>query len=234
MKKGEWMRQSILETAESLFFEKGYDNTSVQDVLDQLHLSKGGFYHHFPSKEAVLDAILKKRVEENLSRVKGSVEDDRLSPIDRMNRVLEGLNLLSNGDVSFAALAVRICYIDGDPVIRAHLRELMLDALRPLFDEAFRLGVANDTFFSRHPGQLSDTVLNLAADVDDRSYRALAKSQENPEYALTVLNELDAGRESVELLLGAPFASIQLFDPAKLLETYRMAAEELRRLEEGA
>ena len=50
MKKGDLRRQAILDTAEALFFERGYEETSVQDILDAMELSKGGFYHHFESK----------------------------------------------------------------------------------------------------------------------------------------------------------------------------------------
>ena len=57
MKKGDLRRQAILDTAEALFFERGYEETSVQDILDAMGLSKGGFYHHFESKMAVLEAV---------------------------------------------------------------------------------------------------------------------------------------------------------------------------------
>lgn len=50
MKKGDARRQQILETAERLFYQNGYENTSVQAILDEMNLSKGGFYHHFESK----------------------------------------------------------------------------------------------------------------------------------------------------------------------------------------
>ena len=56
MKKGDLKRVQILDAAEQLFFEKGYDRTSVQDLLDALDMSKGGFYHYFDSKESVLRA----------------------------------------------------------------------------------------------------------------------------------------------------------------------------------
>ena len=52
MKKGDARRQQILETAERLFYQNGYENTSVQAILDEMNLSKGGFYHHFESKMA--------------------------------------------------------------------------------------------------------------------------------------------------------------------------------------
>ena len=55
MKKGELRKDSILKTAEKLFFERGFDETSIQDILDVLSISKGGFYHYFESKIALLE-----------------------------------------------------------------------------------------------------------------------------------------------------------------------------------
>ena len=50
MKKGDARRGELLAASEKLFYTKGYENTSVQDILDAVGFSKGGFYHHFDSK----------------------------------------------------------------------------------------------------------------------------------------------------------------------------------------
>ena len=47
--------EQIIAVSSQLFIEKGYEQTSIQDILDSLHLSKGGLYHHFKSKEDILD-----------------------------------------------------------------------------------------------------------------------------------------------------------------------------------
>ena len=48
----------ILDTAYRLFMQKGYEHTSIQDIIDQLGgLSKGAIYHHFKSKEEILIAV---------------------------------------------------------------------------------------------------------------------------------------------------------------------------------
>ena len=50
--------EKILDTAQQLFLEKGYDNTTIQDIVDHLGgLSKGAVYHHFKSKEEIIDAV---------------------------------------------------------------------------------------------------------------------------------------------------------------------------------
>ncbi|MBS7021130.1 MAG: TetR/AcrR family transcriptional regulator [Firmicutes bacterium] len=59
----EQTKDNILKTATKLFMEKGYDQTSVQDILNELKLSKGGLYHHYKSKEEILEAVMQKRAE---------------------------------------------------------------------------------------------------------------------------------------------------------------------------
>ena len=93
MKKGDLKRSSILETAERLFFEKGYEQTSIQDILDALSLSKGGFYHHFASKEAILSEICENRVISGLGQLKWELFGVRVRPIDKLNLLLRKINL---------------------------------------------------------------------------------------------------------------------------------------------
>ena len=51
-------RRRILDAAQKLFSEKGYEHTSVQDIVNELgDLSKGAIYHHFPAKEAILEEL---------------------------------------------------------------------------------------------------------------------------------------------------------------------------------
>ena len=52
--------QLILDTAARLFTQKGYDRTTLQDIIDATGLSKGAIYHHFASKEAILIAVVEK------------------------------------------------------------------------------------------------------------------------------------------------------------------------------
>lgn len=56
----------ILDVAYRLFMEKGYESTSIQDILDHLGgLSKGAIYHHFKSKEDILEAVTNRMTAES-------------------------------------------------------------------------------------------------------------------------------------------------------------------------
>ena len=54
----EQTREQILDTATRLFLQQGYEHTTIQNIIDQLGgLTKGAVYHHFSSKEAILNAV---------------------------------------------------------------------------------------------------------------------------------------------------------------------------------
>lgn len=59
----EQTQERIVEASIKLFIEKGYEQTTIQDILDALNLSKGGLYHHFKSKEEILEAVKQKRAQ---------------------------------------------------------------------------------------------------------------------------------------------------------------------------
>lgn len=53
--------ENILNASTQLFIEKGYDKTSIQDIINAIGLSKGAIYHHFKSKDDILRAVLQRR-----------------------------------------------------------------------------------------------------------------------------------------------------------------------------
>ena len=71
--RGGETRRRILEVAAEAFAERGYAGTSVNDVLKASGVTKGGFYFHFPSKEALALATLRHKQEQWAGAVMASV-----------------------------------------------------------------------------------------------------------------------------------------------------------------
>lgn len=234
MKKGDLRREAIVRTAERLFFEKGYEETSIQDILDELSISKGGFYHHFDSKIALLGEICRQRGEADLARVREALASGKLNPVQKLDLLLGSLLQLDHSEPDFAALVLKVSYLDGDVQFREQMRVFMIDALRPLMEEAVGEGMTDGSLFSRHPEQLADLLLRLGAELNDETCRLLAQNSENPECAIELLGLLDAYREAIETLSGAPFGKISLFDLEHLTGKIRQTAQELNQIREKA
>ena len=232
MKKGDLRRDSILKKGEELFFENGYDETSIQDILNALSISKGAFYHYFDSKQALLEEICRQKSDARIDRLKVEVSLGKLSAIQKMNMVLSQLNIFMSGDAKMNALMLKISYIDGDVSFREHNRSYVLGQLGRIMDVVVSDGMADGSLFSRNPAQLGRMLLMLAYDVNDEACRMLCEDPENPDCVIAVADLLNAYRDSVEMLSGAAFGSVQLFELEHLLSCFRQTAKELKLIRE--
>ena len=90
MKQGERTRRNIIRASSKLFYQKGYANTAISDIVDETGLSKGNITYHFKSKDDILNAVLEYRA--RLS-VDGFTKWERASdtPQECLNRYVESL-----------------------------------------------------------------------------------------------------------------------------------------------
>ena len=87
-------RQKIVEAAQELFWEKGYNSTSIADILSRTQLHSGSLYHFFPGKQDLLVAVLehyRDGIEENLLAYAWTGVDD---PIERIFALLNGYRVM--------------------------------------------------------------------------------------------------------------------------------------------
>ena len=131
MKKGDLRKQEILQTAEQLFCRKGYEQTSVQDILNQLQTSKGSFYHHFVSKEALLEAMCSKRAEQSFElTISGMSEQQNAAA--KLNHLLTGLIPLQDEKLSFILMLLPTFILPEGK----SLKTSYCDSLRNVFHHA--------------------------------------------------------------------------------------------------
>src|SRR5919204_3346182 len=78
-------RNEILDVALRLVYSKGYDKMTIQDILDELRISKGAFYHYFDSKADVLEALVERMVVEQVEPLLFSiVQDPHLTALEKL------------------------------------------------------------------------------------------------------------------------------------------------------
>ena len=81
--KGEGNRQRIIEAADSLFYKRGYNQTSFQDISEATGIPRGNFYYYFKTKDEILDAVVNSRVSE-LTAILGHAEAETDDPRERL------------------------------------------------------------------------------------------------------------------------------------------------------
>src|SRR5262245_18053742 len=82
-------RTLLIGAASQLFGTSGYDRTSVDQIIKQAGVSKGAFYHHFASKEEILDAVTASIVSAVMNEVQHAIGDRSVTALVRLNRFFE-------------------------------------------------------------------------------------------------------------------------------------------------
>lgn len=152
----------ILEAAARLFMEKGYEHTSIQDIIDNLGgLSKGAIYHHFKSKEEILDAVTDRMLEESNRKLVGILERGDLNGIEKM-RTLFKSSLCRPAQNEVFQVAPSFY---NNPRLLTSLLYETIDLTAPEYIlPIIREGIADGSIVAEHPKQLAE-LISLVANV---------------------------------------------------------------------
>jgi len=157
-------RAELLDRAAGLFLRHGYDNVSLNDLIADAGVSKGAFYHWFPSKDALVAALAERSAREEFAFVEGAVAACGGDALARLNAVLQAgfdANIKMGGPEQLAAM-VSLLRPDNAHLYRRILaveEALFLPVLTRLISE----GVAEGVFDTFDPEGVADMIYGLAA-----------------------------------------------------------------------
>ena len=211
MRKGEEKRQELLNAAEKLFCAKGYEGTSVQDILNVAEMSKGGFYHHFASKEDVIKALCARRAERAMAYTEDALSKAE-SSMGRINAVLRGFMPLRREESTFVDMLRPVM---NTPEGRA-IAMTYQDALETIFLPLLKAEIAAAAAVEVVCPPVKDTesmILNL---VNHCWMQAVARQMDQ----LDMLNLLSKYRRAVEVLLDAPYGSVEIVRVEEMDEVF--------------
>ena len=211
MRKGEEKRQELLNAAEKLFCAKGYEDTSVQDILNVAEMSKGGFYHHFASKEDVIKALCARRAERALAYTEDALSKAE-SSMGRINAVLRGFMPLRREESTFVDMLRPVM---NTPEGRA-IAMTYQDALETVFLPLLKAEIAAAAAVGVVCPPMKDAesmILNL---VNHCWMQAVANQIDQ----LDMLNLLSKYRLAVEVLMDAPYGSVEIVRVEEMDEVF--------------
>ena len=154
-------RQEILSVAQKLIYTKGYERMTLLDMLRELNMSNGSFYHYFDSKPAVLEALIERMQQEAEQQFLPTVHDPRLSALEKLDRYFNALNQLKAAHQSFVLGMLRVWYTDDNAIVRQKVDAATIRRRAPLLDEIVRQGIQERTFTLSSPERMGEIILYL-------------------------------------------------------------------------
>jgi AcrR family transcriptional regulator len=205
-------RQELLDIAARSFAERGYDSTTVDDVIRQAGLSKGAFYYYYPSKQALLEGLATAAATRALEALQPVMNASGLGAVDRLNAFLRQGRQTHD---AAATLAVFESIFRPDNVVLYHrMHAAVMAVMLPPLTEILAQGVAEGSIRSNDPRTTAELVLMLGTMTHDVVGRLLgAKPQEWAAAIAAFEHRLVEQGIAVDRILGLPDGTVAFVEP---------------------
>jgi AcrR family transcriptional regulator len=213
-------RNEILDVAQRLVYTRGYERMSIQDILEDLHISKGAFYHYFDSKQAVLEAVIKRMIDTVEQLLIPIVADTHLSAVDKLERFFAASARWKITQKPFFMALLRIWYTDDNALVRQKVSATGIQRVNPLLAAIIRQGVAEGVFTPAYPDEVGHVILSIGYSVGDAVGELLLAFDPASDDFGRVERLVAAYTDAMERVLGAAPGSLTVVDTDMLKEWF--------------
>ena len=171
-------KSEILDVAEELFTQKGFDDTSTNDIIKAIGIARGTLYHHFKSKEEILDAVIERMEGQLLATAKIIATDKSIPILQRLTKTVMALNV----DTTLGQEVIKQVHRPQNALLHQKMQKRIIAEVVPIVGNMISEGVELGIFDTKHPLEAAEMVMiysNVAFDemMELREDEIMAKIQ---------------------------------------------------------
>jgi AcrR family transcriptional regulator len=196
------LKNRILKKAHALFSEKGYEQTSINDIIGSLGVSKGAFYHYFNSKDEVLDAIIMDYAIEVIEMLNKIVYDPRLNALEKYRKMFSETQARRRENREKFAFLAKMFLSEENLLFRHRYTEKILELTKPPFTQILKQGVQEGHFNINNPEETAELIMRFGNIYRTKIAVLMMSLKEQPNDLMKVQNIIEFMQDVVERMLG--------------------------------
>lgn len=156
-------KNEILDVAEELFTQKGFDDTSTNDIINAIGIARGTLYHHFKSKEEILDAVIERMESHLLATAKMIATDKSIPILQRFTKTIMALNV----DTTLGQEVIKQVHRPQNALLHQKMQKRLISEVVPIVGNLISEGVTLGIFNTIHPMEAAEMIMiysNVAFD----------------------------------------------------------------------
>lgn len=196
VKEAEERRNEILDAADELFAQKGFDGTSTNDILEKVGIARGTLYHHFKSKEDIMDALIERYNVRLLGAAQEIAVDKSIPVVERIIRVVMALNISGGSSEEI----MEHIHKPQNALMHQKIQKVIINGVPPILTGIIREGNEQGMFNTPYPYECMEMVVIYANTVFDDDMVTMTNEERMARMVAFICN--------VERLLGAESGSL--------------------------
>ncbi len=198
-KKPEVRRKEFIDTADKLFREKGFDQTSISDITDKMGLSHGSLFYYFQSKNELMKAVIYNRLDNGKQILNNIADDPNKNAIQKIKLILN--SLINSYDTKDTM--IDFFQNESNAALHREFTKRSRELIIPLFSQIFEQGVKEGLFRIKYPKEtleylnyiIENLVENITSSQDKNEYHRKIKALE-----IIIAKSLGVPEERMKLL----------------------------------
>ena len=155
-------REALIDCAHSLFFSKGYEATTIADIIARAEVSKGGFYHHFSAKEDLLEAVVARMTAAIIEQSRDVLANPGLDALERLNRFLQRTSDWKVENARRLASVSRALLAQENTLLFQRILAAVTQTIQPLLLSIVNEGVEEGVFDVADPNLAAEVLVSLS------------------------------------------------------------------------
>lgn len=205
-------RDAFVDAGAGLIGTRGYERMSIVDILDATGASRGAFYHYFDSKEALLEAVLDRMIDQAMALVEPILSDPVRPAPAKLRDVFAGIASFKESQRPLVLGFLDVWLSDRNAVVREKLRRRQGDVLAGILEPVVRQGIDEGAFATTDPHATAIVLTSVMQSAGDAVAQLILDHRDGRVGFDDVWTRLDAYRHAFERILGAAPDSIAFID----------------------
>jgi AcrR family transcriptional regulator len=203
----------LLDIAQELFFNKGYEATSVNDIIEKAGVAKGTFYHYFRTKDNLLDKLVARWTRNTLERVNRLVmAPEGLNAIKRLNAFFITIRDFKVENIELMRVLMQVLYREENLILRHKMFKKTIESLTPLLVKILEQGEKERVFHLENIRDTAELVFSMALGFSDIVVHLLFQSKGSGTDIDALETKMKVYQRSIERILGADPGSLAIVD----------------------
>jgi AcrR family transcriptional regulator len=202
-------RNAILDAAQQAIATTGYEQMAIADLLSELQISSGAFYHYFDSKPALLLALVERIGDQVEQLVLPIIRDPTLRALNKLQRFFAVLDQWKLTHKRLVLAYLRVWYADENAIVRHKLYTARVKRLTPWLAEVIQEGTQEGVLTTPYPDQAARMVMSLLEDLGYATVDLLTSEEHSPDDLPRLERIVTATADALERVLGAPTGCLQ-------------------------
>lgn len=213
-------RMEILDVSQRLVYTKGFEQMTIQDILDESQISKGAFYHYFDSKSALLEALIQRILDAAEQIIIPIAEDPNLPALEKLQRFFSTLSRWKTAQKAYLLKLMNVWYADENAIVRQKMMTATIRRISPFFTEAIRQGIREGVLSTPYPDQSGQVLLTIFQGFGETLAELLILNEPQPEDLKRIENTVAAYNDAIVRVLGASPGTLKLVDVEMFAEWF--------------